>query len=65
MIKLSDLLDVLVAMNVKIYLHVDKDTRKLLYEGDANFVKLHIEDVDKYNVLLVFSLKDLEIVVTK
>lgn len=65
MIKLSDLLNALVCLNVKIYLHVDKDTRKLLYEGDANFAKLHIEDVDKYNVLLVFSLKDLEIVVTE
>jgi hypothetical protein len=65
MIKLSDLLNALVCLNVKIYLHVDKDTRKLLYEGDANFAKLHIEDVDKYNVLLVFSLKDLEIIVTK
>ena len=65
MIKLSDLLNALVCMNVKIYLHVDKDARKLLYEGDANFAKLHIEDVDKYNVLLVFSLKDLEIIVTK
>lgn len=65
MIKLSDLLDVLVSMKVKINLHVDKDTKKLLYEGDANFAKLHIEDVDKYNVLLVFSLRDLEIIVTK
>lgn len=65
MIKLSDLLNALVCLNVKIYLHVDKDTRKLLYEGDANFAKLHIEDVDKYNVLLVFSLRDLEIIVTK